>query len=106
MCMVHMLKTFLMMIKRYQQTIKVTNLTILANQVLKLTINATWLRRHPTYSVYYVMVSKEGRECPKLKQKLKHCVSFKCGNFLFMSLIPVILLTILNFLIYRGVKRC
>jgi len=53
------------------------------NGIAMFTINATWLRRHPTYSVYYVTF----------------------GNFLIMSLVPVISLSALNYLIYRGIRK-
>merc|ERR1711892_431904 len=63
------------------------------------TINATWLRRHPTYSVYYVMVRRV------FYSMLRIIITFKIGNFLIMSLIPVVLLTVLNYLIYRKIRR-
>jgi hypothetical protein len=85
------------------------------DKVVMFTINATWLRRHPTYSVYYVMVSCEFVNCLTyfkignfffMSLIPVNCLTyFKIGNFFFMSLIPVILLTTLNYLIYRGVHR-
>ena len=36
--------------------IMIMMLILLLFQIVRFTINATWLRRHPTYSVYYVMV--------------------------------------------------
>ena len=32
-------------------------------------------------------------------------VFFQVGNFLVMSLIPIVVLTILNFLIYKGIHK-
>ena len=68
-------------------------------KVVIFTVNATWLRRHPTYSVYYVMV-----RC-LLHAVLKRNQNIQIGNFLIMSLVPVILLTVLNYLIYRRIHK-
>lgn len=46
-------------------------------------INATWLRMDPDYSIYYITF----------------------GNCLVMSVIPVSLLSVLNCLIFQGIKR-
>ena len=88
----------------YQEVIEVGNgayaeeMSSHSEKVVMFTINATWLRRHPTYSVYYVMVSS-------MLQMIKIINTFKIGNFLIMSLIPVVLLTVLNYLIYRKIRR-
>jgi len=46
-------------------------------------INATWLRRHPVYSLNYIVL----------------------GNFFVMNLLPVAVITILNYLIYNTIAR-
>ena len=69
-------------------------------QTVHYSMNATCLRRNPIYSVYYIMVS--GHQAGSFKILIDF---FKFGNFIIMSLIPVILLTVLNYLIFRGIRK-
>jgi len=46
-------------------------------------VNGTWLRKHPVYSLNYIMI----------------------GNFFVMNLLPLLILTVCNYFIYKTVSR-
>ena len=46
-------------------------------------ISATWLRKNPLYSIVYIVI----------------------GNFLVMNLFPMVILSVLNYLVFRIVSR-
>jgi len=67
--------------KNANMSVLAENVTLVSEQMFIL--KPTWLRKHPTYSIYYVLI----------------------GNFLVMSLVPMVLITTINFLIYKKIHK-
>ena len=64
-------------------------------------INGTWLRRHPLYSLNYIVVSFFSSSKLKDYKFLK----FNIGNFVVLNLVPMVVLVVLNYLVYKIVAR-
>ena len=65
-------------------------------------INATWLRRHPLYSLNYIVVSLKKKNILKIPDVFK---TFQIGNFVVMNLVPMVVLVVLNYLVYKIVAK-
>ena len=76
-------------------------------QVLLYELQPTWLRRHPVYSLNYIVVSnKHGVLCTVHARHTKTIIRIiQICNFVVLNLVPMAVLVICNFLTYKTVRR-
>ena len=68
-------------------------------------INATPMRRHPAYSFCYIVVNLYFLSTCEIGYNIVNVLSFQVGNFLFMNLLPFSTIALLNFFIFKILKR-